>query len=125
MLEGEKEIAKIDRQERKLKGQNVNLRLNYVGKRKAPITNKYFQPYDPTFISKNYPYQIEGTPDGYMSAYTLLNATITYKDIFGIEGLELQLIGRNILNKSYGGMGRQSGNAVQLLTNWLKYIGIM
>lgn len=92
---------------------NVNLRLNYVGKRKAPITNKYFQPYDPTFISKNYPYQIEGTPDGYMSAYTLLNATITYKDIFGIEGLELQLIGRNILNKSYGGMGRQSGNAVR------------
>ena len=48
-----------------------------------------------------------------MSAYTLLNATITYKDIFGIEGLELQLIGRNILNKSYGGMGRQSGNAVR------------
>ncbi|MBK8396813.1 MAG: TonB-dependent receptor [Leptospiraceae bacterium] len=92
---------------------NVNLRLNHVGKRKAPITNKYFQPYDLNFISNKYPYQTEGKPDGHMSAYTLLNATITYKDLFGIEGLEMQIIGRNILNTSFSGMGRQSGNAVR------------
>ncbi len=92
---------------------NLNLRMNWVGPRKAPITNKYFQPYDPNFIRSNYPYQIEGKPDGYMSGYTLLNATITYKDIFDIEGLDLQIIGRNILNKAYAGMGRQSGSAVR------------
>ncbi len=92
---------------------NLNLRMNWVGRRKAPVTNRYFQPYDPYFISKPYPYQTEGKPDGYMSGYTLLNATITYKDFWGIEGLELQVIGRNILNKAYAGMGRQSGNATR------------
>ncbi|MBK6608381.1 MAG: TonB-dependent receptor plug domain-containing protein [Leptospiraceae bacterium] len=92
---------------------NVNLRMNWVGRRKAPVTNRYFQPYDPNFITKSYPYQTEGKPDGFMSGYTLLNATITYKDIWGIDGLELQVIGRNILNKSYMGMGRQSGNATR------------
>jgi hypothetical protein len=92
---------------------NVNLRMNWVGRRKAPVTNRYFQPYDPNFLTKSYPYQTEGKPDGYMSGYTLLNATITYKDIWGIDGLELQVIGRNILNKAYMGMGRQSGNATR------------
>ncbi|HRG45711.1 MAG TPA: TonB-dependent receptor plug domain-containing protein [Leptospiraceae bacterium] len=92
---------------------NVNLRMNWVGRRKAPVTNRYFQPYDPNFITKSYPYQTEGKPDGYMSGYNLLNATITYRDVWGIDGLELQVIGRNILNKAYMGLGRQSGNATR------------
>lgn len=92
---------------------NVNMRMNWVGRRKAPVTNRYFQPYDPNFIATKYPYQIEGKPDGYLSGYSLLNATITYREIAGVEGLELQLIGRNILNKTFVGMGRQSGNATR------------
>lgn len=92
---------------------NLNLRMNWVGRRKAPLTNRYFQPDDPAFISKKYTYETEGKPDGYLSGYTLLNATITYKDMFGIEGLEFQVVGRNILNKAYMGMGRQSGNATR------------
>ena len=84
-----------------------------MGRRKAPVTNRYFQPYDPIFTSSKYPYQIEGKPDGYLSGYSLLNATISYRDIAGIEGLELQVIGRNILNKAFLGMGRQSGNATR------------
>ncbi len=92
---------------------NFNLRMNWVGRRKAPVTNKYFQPYDFDFIRTKYTYQTEGKPDGYMSGYMLLNATITYKDLFSIEGLDLQIIGRNILNKPFLGMGRQSGSAVR------------
>lgn len=92
---------------------NLNLRMNLVGRRKAPLTNKYYQPYDFNFTSKFYPYQIEGKPDGYMSGYALLNATITYKELFNIDGLEIQIICRNLLNNAYSGMGRQSGNAVR------------
>ncbi|HNI26917.1 MAG TPA: hypothetical protein PLJ29_11195, partial [Leptospiraceae bacterium] len=92
---------------------NLNLRMNWTGRRKAPVTNRYFQPYDLNFFTKSYPYQTEGKPDGYMSGYTIMNGTLTYRDLLGVEGLEIQLIGRNLLNRAYSGMGRQSGNAVR------------
>lgn len=95
---------------------NVNLRLNWVGKRKAPTTNSYFQPYDYGFT--DYPYVAEGTPDGYMSAYTLVNMTLTYQDTFGINNLTTTLIVRNLTNKSYMGMGRQSGNATRPIDSY-------
>ena len=97
---------------------SLNLRLNWVGKRKAPITNKYFQPYDFEFIQKKYPYQIEGKPDGYMSGYTLVNANFSIKNLLKIKGLELQVLVRNLLNKAYSGMGRQSGNAIRPIDEW-------
>jgi outer membrane receptor protein involved in Fe transport len=95
------------------KNWNLNLRMNWVGRRKAPITNRYFQPWDASFIQSNYTYQTEGKPDGYLSPYTLVNSTLTYKDMFGWEGLDFQIIVRNLLNKSFLGMGRQSGNATR------------
>jgi outer membrane receptor for ferrienterochelin and colicins len=91
----------------------LNIRVNWVGRRKAPITNKYFQPYDFSFIQNRYPYQTQGQADGYLSGYSLLHATWTHRELFNISGLELQVIGRNLLNKSFLGMGRQSGNAVR------------
>lgn len=59
------------------KDMNFNLRMNWVGKRKAPNSNRYFQPTDFEFIRKYYPYMQEGKPDGYLASYTLLHATFT------------------------------------------------
>ncbi|MCE9501419.1 MAG: TonB-dependent receptor plug domain-containing protein, partial [Leptospira sp.] len=92
---------------------NINLRMNWTGKRKAPSTNTYYNPYDYNFTgSKNgYPYVTEGTPDGYLSGYTIYNLTLTLKNFFGFANIEPQLMVLNLLNTSYVGMGRQSGNA--------------
>lgn len=95
------------------KTMHINLRLNWVGKRKAPTSNKYFQPLDLDFGNRRYRYQTEGKPDGYLSGYTIVNLTYTYGNMLGVNGLEFQIIVRNLLNKPFVGMGRQSGNAVR------------
>ncbi|MCB1190432.1 MAG: TonB-dependent receptor plug domain-containing protein [Leptospiraceae bacterium] len=88
-----------------------DIRLNWVSRRKAPTTNRYFQPYDYGFTK--YPYVTEGTPDGYMSGYTLVNLTLGYDNMFGVARLSSKLIIRNLANKAYSGMGRQSGSATR------------
>lgn len=95
---------------------NFNLRANRVGRRKAPVTNKYFQPYDYQFARSNYDYEVEGTPDGYMSGYTIWHFTFTWKDAMGNAGLEPQLIVRNLFNTEYAGIGRQAGSSVRPLS---------
>jgi hypothetical protein len=84
-----------------------------VGRRKAPATNRYFQPYDYEFARTNFDYETEGNPDGYMSGYTLWHFTFTWKDAFGFSGLEPQLIVRNLFNTAYAGIGRQAGSGVR------------
>ncbi|MEM7184527.1 MAG: TonB-dependent receptor plug domain-containing protein, partial [Spirochaetota bacterium] len=88
---------------------HANLRVNWVGRRKAPITNTYYQPYDYSYT--RYAYVTEGTPDGYLSSYSLINLSLGYKNMFGIDGLSSMLVVRNLADKDYVGMGRQSGNA--------------
>ena len=95
---------------------NFNLRANRVGRRKAPVTNKYFQPYDVEFVRKNYDYEVEGTPDGYMSGYTLWHFTFSWRDALGYAGLEPQLIVRNVFNTAYAGIGRQAGSSIRPLS---------
>ncbi|MCB1178219.1 MAG: TonB-dependent receptor plug domain-containing protein, partial [Leptospiraceae bacterium] len=99
---------------------NINLRMNWVGKRKAPSSNYYYQPYDYGFTT--YPYVTEGKPDGYLSGYTLLNLVLTWKRLFDIAGLEPQLLVLNIFDRKYVGMGRQSGNAVRPIDSHQPYI---
>lgn len=88
---------------------NINLRMNWSGKRKASPNNRYYSPYDFDFIRKNYPYMTEGKPDGYMEGYTLYNLTLTWFDFLGIHNLEPQLIIRNLFNTPYMGIGRING----------------
>ncbi|MCB1160551.1 MAG: hypothetical protein KDK45_23830, partial [Leptospiraceae bacterium] len=90
---------------------SMNLRMNWVGKRKAPSTNRYFQPYDYSFTK--YPYVTEGKPDSYLASYTLVNLTLAYHNLFGIQGLISKLIIRNLFNKEYMGVGRQAGSATR------------
>ncbi len=92
---------------------NINLRMNWVGKRKAPATNRYFQPYDFDFIQNNYPYEIEGDPDGYMAGYTIWHLTLTWRDLLGVKGLSPQLIIRNLLDTPYAGIGRQAASGTR------------
>lgn len=87
----------------------TNFRMNWVSRRKAPITNSFFQPYD--FSYTKYPYVTEGNPDGYLSSYTLFHVSIGYNNVFGIQRLNSLLVIRNLFNRHYLGMGRQSGNA--------------
>ena len=95
---------------------NFNIRANRVGRRKAPVTNRYFQPYDFEFARKNYDYEVEGRPDGYMSGYTLWNFTFSWRDAFGFVGMQPQLIVRNVFNTAYAGIGRQAGSSVRPLS---------
>lgn len=94
---------------------NFNVRANRVGRRKAPLTNRYFQPYDFEFARKNYDYEVEGSPDGYMAGYTLWHFTFSWQDALGYKGLEPQLIVRNVFNTAYAGIGRQAGSSVRPL----------
>ncbi|MCB1142122.1 MAG: TonB-dependent receptor [Leptospiraceae bacterium] len=94
---------------------NINVRMNWVGKRKAPLTNYYYSPYDYNF--QNYPYVSEGKPDGYASPYTLYNLSLIWKNFLGIENLDPQLLVLNLLDNKFLGMGRQTGNAVRPISD--------
>ncbi len=93
---------------------NINLRMNWVGRRKVADLNKYYQPYDFNFTQQNYDYVNAGyKANGYMAGYTIFNLTLTLKNLLDIAELEPQLIVRNLLNKSYMGVGQVDGNAVR------------
>lgn len=99
-----------------LKGNyNFNLRANFVGKVKAPLTNLYFYEKTSTSISNvGYDYVTEKNPDGYLESHTLFHFTFTVKNIFwkGIM-FEPQIIIRNLLNTHYMTIGRQAGSGVR------------
>jgi outer membrane cobalamin receptor len=72
---------------------NINLRANYVGERKVPITNLYFSDKAP--------------------GYTKFDLVLTWANLFEQKGLETQLIVNNLLDESYFGVGRQSGSSLR------------
>ena len=97
---------------------NVNIRGNLVSKIKAPISNRYFYPKDEESIqSVGYDYMIEDDPDGYLEGYFLCNLTLTGIDLFPDLtrkfSVEPQLIIRNLFDKDYLGIGRQTGSGVR------------
>lgn len=71
---------------------NVNLQGNFVGKRKTPDTNRYF--------------------DGHAPGYARFDLVLSLKDLFDKKGLLAQLTVNNLLDKDYYGVGRQSGDSL-------------
>ena len=68
---------------------NVNMRVNYVGKRETPESNTYFNSKAP--------------------GYTKVDLVLTWAELFDKPGLSTQLTVNNIFDESYFGVGRQSG----------------
>jgi iron complex outermembrane receptor protein len=76
---------------------NVNLRLNYVGKRKTgPTTTVRENPFDS------------------IDAYAVLNGALTYQNL--VPGLDLQVTVNNILNREYFHPGVQVADGIHLAT---------
>ncbi|TQV75393.1 TonB-dependent receptor [Aliikangiella marina] len=71
---------------------NVNMRVNYVGKRETPESNTYFNSKAP--------------------GYTKVDLVLTWAELFDKPGLSTQLTVNNIFDESYFGVGRQSGSSV-------------
>ncbi len=71
---------------------NINMRANFVGKRKAQITNKWLQQYK----------------GGYAPSYTKINFVISYK---AFKRFTPQLIIENLFDEQFYGIGRESGNS--------------
>jgi outer membrane cobalamin receptor len=70
---------------------NINLRANYIGERTTPLSNTYFN----------------GTAPG----YTKFDLVLTWTNLWDHKGLSTQLTVNNLLDKSYYGVGRQSGSS--------------
>ena len=95
---------------------NFNIRANIVGKVKAPASNVYFQPKTQASIDAiGYDYVTENIPDGYLSGHTIINATISGKNLFPDKKWNItpQLIIKNLLNTQYANIGRQSGDGAR------------
>ncbi len=71
---------------------DLNLRMNYVGERRAQTTNQWLQVYR----------------DGYAPSYTKTNLALTNKSF---KSFELQLLIMNLFDKDYYGVGRRSGDS--------------
>jgi outer membrane cobalamin receptor len=71
---------------------DLNLRFNYVGKRKAQATNRWLLAYE----------------DGYAPAYHKTNLVLTWQ---GVDWIELQLQVNNLFDQAYYGIGRRSGDS--------------
>jgi outer membrane receptor for ferrienterochelin and colicins len=72
---------------------NLNLRANYVGQRKVPMSNRYFS-------------------EGRAPDYTKLDLVTTWTNLWSQSGLTAQLIINNLLDEDYFGVGRQSGSSL-------------
>ena len=99
---------------------NINLRGNWVGKTKAPITNRYFYPKTTqTIADVGYDYVTEKNPDGYLDPIFLLHLNIRTKDLLKSNKISLEphLLIKNVLNTQYVLMGRQSGDGVRPVDN--------
>ncbi|MBT3750181.1 MAG: TonB-dependent receptor [Bacteroidetes bacterium] len=70
----------------------VDFRINYVGKRKANITNIWIQTYE----------------NGFAPSYLKANLSVSYKFM---DDFTFQLIGNNIFNEQYYGLGRETGSS--------------
>ncbi|MCP4216026.1 MAG: TonB-dependent receptor [bacterium] len=74
---------------------NVNFRGNMVGKRKAPITNKWLHTYE----------------GGYAPGYMKANMAVTLRNFMKNNRLEAQLVIRNLFDKQFYGVGRMTGSS--------------
>ena len=94
---------------------NANLRLNWRGQIKASLSNLYYYPKEEaTVTALGYSYETETDPDGFLEGHLLVNATFTGMEIGGsLQGLQPQLIVRNLLGEEYLQMGRQSGSGAR------------
>jgi outer membrane receptor for ferrienterochelin and colicin len=70
----------------------TDIRMNYSGKRKAPITNTWLQTFE----------------NGYAPDYLKFNASFKYSFTYNIS---LQFVINNIFNAQYYGIGRESGSS--------------
>ncbi|MGV6860727.1 MAG: TonB-dependent receptor plug domain-containing protein [Putridiphycobacter sp.] len=95
---------------------NFNLRMNWVGRTKAPLTNYYFQPKTAETINQvGYDYVTEKNPDGYTDPIFLLHANIRTENLLKSNRykLEAHLLVKNVLNHQYFYIGRQAGDGVR------------
>ncbi len=70
---------------------NINLKSNFIGKRKTPSSNSYF--------------------DGSAPGYSKIDLVLSWVDLLDQKGLSTQLIFNNLLDEKYYGVGRQSGSS--------------
>ncbi|MEX1003625.1 MAG: TonB-dependent receptor [Crocinitomicaceae bacterium] len=95
---------------------NFNLRMNLIGKTKAPETNRYFYPKTTETIAEvGYDYVTEENPDGYLDPVVLFNLNVTTQNLLKSDKISLKphLLVKNLFNNKYLLMGRQSGHGVR------------
>ena len=94
---------------------SIDLRANWRGRIKAPISNSYFYPKTAQRIADvGYDYVTEPSPDGYKEGEFLVHLTVTghHRLTRGGELLP-QLVVRNLFDTAYSGIGRQSGSGAR------------
>jgi len=70
---------------------NVNFRVNYIGDRKTPESNQFF--------------------DGRAPGYQKVDVVLTWADLFDNPALSTQLSLNNLFDEDYYGIGRQAGSS--------------
>jgi outer membrane receptor for ferrienterochelin and colicin len=99
---------------------NINIRGNWVGKIKAPKSNRYyFEKTDSSIDDVGYDYVVENNPDGFLDGHFILNMTLTCKNSFKGKTFNIEpfIKVNNLLNKKYAFIGRQSGSGVRPVSN--------
>lgn len=95
---------------------NFNVRANYFGKTKAPVSNVYFHTKTQETINQTgYDYVTEENPDGYLDSHFLVNATLSGKNLLSNKKWDItpQIIISNLFDVKYAFMGRQSGDGAR------------
>ncbi|MBN1302256.1 MAG: TonB-dependent receptor [Melioribacteraceae bacterium] len=94
---------------------NINVRGNYTGKVKAPVTNKYFYPKSESTVRDiGYDYVVAEDADGFIDPVFLINLTVRGNNLFGDDpALEPEIIIRNIFDTKYFTPGRQAGSGIR------------
>ena len=93
---------------------DLNFRVNWASKVKAPESNLYWQPRNAAFIQDNYDYVRANGANGYGPGHFLAHVMITGKDLFpGEHQIRPQLGVLNLFDTKWLAMGRQSGSGVK------------
>ncbi len=72
---------------------NINFRMNYVGTRNTPSSNRYF--------------------DGEAPGYTKFDLVLSRQGLWELPNLSAQLIINNLFDEDYYGVGRQAGSSLR------------
>ena len=95
---------------------NFNIRTNIYSKIKAPSTNLYFYQKTNALINDiGYDYVTENNPDGYLEGFEVVNLTISSIELLKGKSFQIEpsITVRNVLNKSYAYIGRQTGSGIR------------